>query len=507
MPIVEEISQGGTIEEGNNLVICERCDDEVEEHTAHYIDSRFGYNDVYLCESCYESELDMEEVDEDEEENEEYPINDDTGDCPDLTDDEVLNSIQKDNTFGLEFEMFGGVQNSGIKNFLAGLGYSYSGDGSIEGNNAIEVQTSVLKGKKGANTVLEFLKFANKSEFKVNDSCGTHVHLGALDFFDNFKFKLSTFATSEKEERIVIERGLLTKISEVLGNEQGVNDWISDMYMRSQNREGYSTTYRMQNGLVSRYSSTKLNVMIEENGYFSKYPLICRDSTVEKLGTSIEELSTGQHMLVVGSNINRNNYFSIKPEDLCVYSRPRSEKYEMLRSLFYTYLVFEKLLFAMLPENRKDNTYCNPLSTSYTHKDVANCNSQEDIEKLWYKKLSLRDVARAKTEHYEGSRYHAINFHSLFYRYGTMEVRTHHGTLQAHSILMWVALHQAIMKGVLNGKFYFLWGMNLRRDMRTVQDQYKMLISRLALKDTPLEKFITYRLNKYSPLSLKEIKK
>jgi hypothetical protein len=94
----------------------------------------------------------------------------------------------------------------------------------------------------------------------------------------------------------------------------------------------------------------------------------------------------------------------------------------------------------------------------------------------------------------------------MFYKYGTVEIRTHHGTLQAHSILMWVAFHQAILKAVLQGKFNFLFNMNIRRDLRTVADYYKLLIKTLGIQDTPLQKFIKHRIDKYSPKSLLEIK-
>lgn len=491
-------------------VECERCGDVVAQVTAHDIEDRFGYTDCWLCDSCYESELDEEELESEEEEEleQEFEADDDIGDCPDLTEEEIIGSLQKDVTFGLEFEMFGGTKGNNLTRLVRDSGHSYSGDGSIRGNNAIEVQTKVLKGKSGAKSVLELLKNANDLGYHVNDSCGTHVHLGAIDFFDEFTFKLSDIQSSMHEERLCIERGLLIKLTESFGNEEAVNDWINDMYLRSKNSDGYSSSYRMRDGKISRFSISQIYIR-DGNDNYNGISYVCRDSTLDKLDVTTDDLLRGNRALLVSptKDSKGKSTIYINAENICIYSRPRSEKYHKLKTLFYTYVMFEKFIFSLLPENRRDNNYCNPLSTSYTLRDIQNCGSQEDIEKLWYKKLSLREVASAKREHYEGSRYHAINLHSMFYKHGTVEIRSHHGTLQSNSILMWVALHQKIIKSVLDGKFNFVYNINSRRDLRTVADQYRMFISRLELKDTPLDKFIKHRIGKYSPKTLIEINK
>lgn len=486
-------------------VVCERCEEEVSASHSHYVEDRFGYCDVDLCDSCFEQE-------ENEEENEEDEItplvvnNVDTDDCPKFETQEIIDSVDKSITFGLEFEVVEGKGNS-LKEYARSIGYNYTHDGSLQGRNPIEFQTSVLKGKKGVLSVLDFLSKANELEHKVNDTCGTHVHLGALDFFDEFKFNLSNLKESNGMEKLVIERVLLLNILESIG-EESVKEWLNDMYMRGQSNNGYSNTYRMKNGKISRYSVVKI-YLLSEAGRYNNYNYVIRDSQLEKLDCTTDDIVSGNKVLLCGINKdrdNRSNEIFIKAEDISIYARPRSEKYQKLKTLFYTYTLFEKLIFAMLPENRKENNYCNPLATSYSLRDIGRCQSQNDIEKLWYKKTTHTEVARSKQNHYDESRYHSFNLHAMFYKYGTVEIRSHHGTLQAQSILMWVAFHQAMLTAVLKGHFNFVHNYNHRASLRTVADYYKLLVKVLGIEGTPLQKFIKYRIDKYSPKSLLEIK-
>ena len=488
-------------------VECERCGDDVTRESSEYIEDRFGYTDCYLCGSCYEAEC----IDENDDEEEEIEIptiknSDDTGDCPQLTDEDVIASVDKSITFGLEFEMVDGKDNT-LKEYARSIGFNYTADGSLQGNKAIEFQTSILKGKKGAISVLDFLKKANELEHHVNSTCGTHVHLGALDFFDDFEFKLSTLAESDKMERLVVERVLLLNVLESMG-EESTTGWLNDVYMRGQGNNGYSSTYRMRNGKISRYSVVRIYLM-GGNGRYTAYNYVVRDSQLEKLDCTTDDIVVGNRSLLCGikKKDEHDNNIYIKGEDISIYARPRSEKYHKLKTLFYTYTLFEKLIFAMLPESRKENGYCNPLSTSYTLRDISRCESQEDVEKLWYKKNNPAEVARCKQNHYEESRYHSFNLHAMFYKYGTVEIRSHHGTLQAHSILMWVALHQTIMSAVLKGKFNFLHNYNHRMSLRTIEDYYKLFVRVLEIEGTPLQKFIKHRIDKYNPKSLLNLNK
>lgn len=161
------------------------------------------------------------------------------------------------------------------------------------------------------------------------------------------------------------------------------------------------------------------------------------------------------------------------------------------------YHLYDPLFFAMLPKERANSRYCKPLSQSYSAYDIGNCRSQQDIERLWYKKIDYRDIRQAKGEHYEPSRYHAVNLHAMFYKYGTVEIRSHHGTLDPTSILLWTALHQTIIERVKSG--HFGWYQPDRNPApQKIEDLISSLVKSAGIKDTPLEEFIRFRVKKYS---------
>ena len=72
-------------------------------------------------------------------------------------------------------------------------------------------------------------------------------------------------------------------------------------------------------------------------------------------------------------------------------------------------------------------------------------NDIEEVENLWYDGNTSR-----KYEHYDDSRYHALNFHSVFSK-GTIEFRMFNGTLHAGEIKTYIQFclaisHQALVQ-------------------------------------------------------------
>lgn len=67
----------------------------------------------------------------------------------------------------------------------------------------------------------------------------------------------------------------------------------------------------------------------------------------------------------------------------------------------------------------------------------------EEVENLWYDGNTSR-----KYEHYDDSRYHALNFHSVFSK-GTIEFRMFNGTLHAGEIKTYIQFCLAISHQVL----------------------------------------------------------
>ena len=94
--------------------------------------------------------------------------------------------------------------------------------------------------------------------------------------------------------------------------------------------------------------------------------------------------------------------------------------------------------------------WCRPLHMPTNSGHIANvpalarARTLDQLARAWY---GSAEAARyARTDHYNGSRYHGLNLHSMFYTgRGTVEFRYFDGTLHAGKIRSYVALCQAIV--------------------------------------------------------------
>lgn len=129
---------------------------------------------------------------------------------------------------------------------------------------------------------------------------------------------------------------------------------------------------------------------------------------------------------------------------------------ENIMRLINTYLAIEPMLFAMLPQHRRNNKYALPLAdwvnsvSSFClnkNKTKSGRTSITDIKKMWYKTTSDRELRASQNHKYDSSRYHGVNLHSLFCG-GHIEFRHHHGTLNPWTIYRWAKLHTDIIDWV-----------------------------------------------------------
>lgn len=141
--------------------------------------------------------------------------------------------------------------------------------------------------------------------------------------------------------------------------------------------------------------------------------------------------STGLHIHLDGKGLLPRTLTSTEPT--------------ALKQLWQFYIAFDDVILSFLPGTRRMNRYCKQMKHTADYDKVANCNSQRDIESLWYKVSKDRPstLDANKGHHYHDSRYNGVNLHSLL---GSkhLEVRFHSGTLNATKILEWTALHQRI---------------------------------------------------------------
>ena len=151
------------------------------------------------------------------------------------------------------------------------------------------------------------------------------------------------------------------------------------------------------------------------------------------------------------------------------------------KRLFYFYTAYGNVLSGLVPNSRKDgNMYCIPMLDSYRPEKIEELETYLDIEKYWYKEGSAGNINRHKNDHYDGSRYHDFNLHSLWNRHGTIEIRSHSSTTDAKRILLWVALHQAIVDKIASGTLV-IEDMKGVTKINDVGEKTKHMLSRLCL--------------------------
>ena len=138
-------------------------------------------------------------------------------------------------------------------------------------------------------------------------------------------------------------------------------------------------------------------------------------------------------------------YFSLaqltgKPRiNYTYYYLDKPDRFIWLRNVFYFYTKFSETMEALVSDSRKfGNMYCVPLGKSYNLDDIQLTQNMNDLRGLWYK-------GRRSAGHYDDSRYHNVNLHCFWDRHGTVEIRSHGGTIDPNKILLWVKLHQCIV--------------------------------------------------------------
>lgn len=117
-----------------------------------------------------------------------------------------------------------------------------------------------------------------------------------------------------------------------------------------------------------------------------------------------------------------------------------------LRNLVNIMAAKEELLYKTLRVHVRREDYCKKVNTRFL--DALNRlrpQSLQDMENIWYNGNSRR-----RSTHYDGTRYHALNLHSVFNK-GTIEFRLFNSTLHAGEVKAYIQLclaisHQALMQ-------------------------------------------------------------
>ncbi len=386
--------------------------------------------------------------------------------------EDKIKLITSDRTFGVEIEMGAKDPDSINKLYRANSNWlSLTSDSSVHAPNAVELVTNILSGSTGSKNIIKLCGDLEKNNIITDDiTCGMHIHLDGKDFKNKSEVVyvnedgISQFIkkhTGRIEHIASFEDGIAKKSSSISEKASyikvfgSLKDWITDRSRDDQVR-------------VIRNLSDGSKTIIQE--WFNVDGITVSDFyLVDRFEREIEDvrLSKVMHMFGIepdgnkarkmmadGNTAYRNAVKALRKESRkhIVASINSDEPYKRLRALMLFYTAFDDVFQAMVPASRRDgNSYCMPISDHFTLDQILSTKNYGDIEKLWYKVDTDERVRSRKNQHFDNSRYLDFNFHSLWNRHGTIEIRLHGSTKNARQILLWIALHQHILDSVSRG--------------------------------------------------------
>lgn len=111
------------------------------------------------------------------------------------------------------------------------------------------------------------------------------------------------------------------------------------------------------------------------------------------------------------------------------------------------------LTLALGISGERRERWCQPVDQDFlaqlNRRKPAN---DDDFAKLWYREPDACRCERRKQEHYDHTRYHLLNLHSVFQK-GTIEFRAFNSTLHAGKIKAYIQLAMAISDAALKSSY------------------------------------------------------
>lgn len=120
-----------------------------------------------------------------------------------------------------------------------------------------------------------------------------------------------------------------------------------------------------------------------------------------------------------------------------------------LKNLAFTFRAKEDLIYKAVDPSRKHNRFCKPIDDALID-SIKKIKTLDDssLKNAWY---GTYTDWHSQDAHYHGSRYHALNLHSLWYR-GTVEFRLFKATLHAGEARAYINLCLAMSAAAINAK-------------------------------------------------------
>lgn len=339
--------------------------------------------------------------------------------------------------FGVEIEAVSMKSNAvSILAQQISTSFGFHHDGSISGDG-VEIVTPIMSGGLGEKAIYDLTARMLELGFDTNNSCGLHVHLDANNLLSNdyvvvekLDYTYSTFLhTCFQPKLFDLLRSFGMSLEDIL------------------NISGKSSNVKMRftpptTGDITKLPAKKIIFKKGEESTAIYFYQINNYHFLAKKAQAFEvfakgELSTNTEVLpknVVALSVEHNN--------------------EKVKAILYAYTALSDVFLSMLPEDRRTNglysstgrDYCQKLIDRISPFDIEKCRTTADVETLWLKTKNKNEIAYKKRDKYDESRYYGVNFHSLFAKYGTIEIRWHEGTLNPKKILYWVATHQHILR-------------------------------------------------------------
>lgn len=184
---------------------------------------------------------------------------------------------------------------------------------------------------------------------------------------------------------------------------------------------------------------------------------ICRDGSVsiaEKGGEFVTPICTYEDIEIDGiiqRCVRALKRAGAKVDNSCgLHVHVGADKHtaKSLKNLVFTFKAKQDLIYkAVEAEDRKRNSYCKPIGENLIEnlKKVKKIND-ENIKDTWYETYAPYE---SREQHYNSSRYHGLNLHSVWYR-GTVEFRLFHATLHAGKVRAYINLCLAMNAQAIN---------------------------------------------------------
>ena len=121
-----------------------------------------------------------------------------------------------------------------------------------------------------------------------------------------------------------------------------------------------------------------------------------------------------------------------------------------LKNLAFTFKAKEELIYkAAGAEDRMNNQYCRRIGDDLINNLKAHrIMDMDKLADVWY---TTYHATYGRNQHYNESRYHGLNYHSVWY-HGTVEFRLFHATLHAGEIRAYINLCLAMSAQAINNK-------------------------------------------------------